>query len=167
MNLFRAVHLGTFACCAALTAIALYMQYVLWLDPCPLCVVQRIAVIAVGLASLGAALHNPAGGARKAYCYLVSACAVFGAAIAARHVYLQNLPEDKIPECLPGIGFIFENNSLIDALGIVFEGTGECAETVWTAMGISIPGWTLIAFCVFAAAQLFLTRKLRPRLQSH
>ena len=161
MNLFRTVHSVTFLACAVLTGVALYMQYVMYLDPCPLCVVQRIAIIAAGISGLAAALHNPAGRGRWGYCIAVLAFALFGGGIAARHVYLQSLPADRIPECLPGIGFIIQNNPLVDALGIILAGTGECAETVWTMLGISIPGWTLIAFCVFAAAQVVVMIRIR------
>ena len=142
-------------------SVALYMQYVMYLDPCPLCVVQRFAVIAVGISALAGALHNPSGGGRWGYCIAVAAFALFGGAIAARQVYLQSLPADKIPECLPGIGFIVQNNSLVDALSIILAGTGECAETLWTMLGISIPGWTLIAFCVVAASQIVLMFRIR------
>lgn len=166
MDVHRITNLLVLLSCAALLGIALYMQYALYLDPCPLCVVQRVAIIAIGLVSLAALIHGPAGAWRTAYASAALALSAFGAAIAARHVYLQNLPEDQIPECLPGIGFILENNSFIDAASIILGGTGECAETLWTLLGISIPGWTLIAFCVCGAAQAFLLVKARRQARA-
>ena len=162
MNMFRTGYAFIFLGCATLTAISFYFQYALYLDPCPLCVVQRIIVIVIGITAVMAVLHNPLSrGGKLPYCCLGLCFSLFGSAIATRHVYLQSLPVDQIPECLPGIEFILQNNPLIDALSIILAGTGECAETLWEFMGISIPGWTLIAFCVFAAIQIVLLIKIR------
>ena len=81
---------------------------------------------------------------------------LLGAAASGRHVWLQNLPTDRIPECFPGLGFIFQSHPFIDALKLVLSGTGECAETLWTFLGISIPGWTLIAFIGYFIAAVFV-----------
>ena len=163
--MFRLIQLSIALICAVLIGIALYFQYVLYLDPCPLCVVQRIAVMAIGVLCLVGFLHHPKALGRQIYAALLLVISLFGAGIAGRHVYLQNLPADKVPECFPGIEFILQNNPLIDALSIILSGTGECAETLWTFLGISIPGWTLLAFCAFIAAAAYILvtqRRRRP-----
>ena len=162
MTKTRLSNLLIFLVCAVLMGIANYIQYVLYLDPCPLCMVQRVAVMAIGILCLIAFIHNPSGRGRIVYASGLGVFSLFGAAIAARHVWLQNLPADKVPECLPGIEFILANNPLFKAIGIILEGTGECAETMWTFLGISIPGWTLIAFLAFtitAIVQMVKARK--------
>ncbi len=161
MTTHRAINSITFLCSAVMLALALYMEHVMYLEPCPLCMVQRLAVIAVGVLCLIAALHNPGNRGRRVYGYVILFAALFGVAMAGRHVYLQSLPSDRVPECFPGIEFIFQNNALMDALSIVLSGTGECAETLWTFLGISIPGWTLMALCLFVVAQVFLLLKLK------
>ena len=163
MSTFRLIQLSIFIICAVLIGIALYFQYVLYLDPCPLCMVQRVTVMAIGALCLVGFLQNPGAFGRKVYAALLIVISLFGAGIAGRHVYLQNLPADQVPECFPGIEFILQTNPLIDALSIILSGTGECAETLWTFLGISIPGWTLFAFCAFFAAAVFIVAAERRR----
>ena len=86
---------------------------------------------------------------------------LLGIVFAGRHVWLQHLPSDRIPECFPGLEFILANHPFIQALKIIFGGTGECAETQWTLLGISIPGWTLIAFIAIAVVAIVQMAKLK------
>ncbi len=133
----------------------------MYLDPCTLCMVQRIAVALVGICCLAALLHNPKRRGKITYSIIQLLFCVAGAAAAGRHVWLQNAPADKIPECFPGITPIFAHNPLIDALVIVFSGTGECAEVSWEFLNLSIPAWMLIAFGLFgitAIMQMVRTR---------
>ncbi len=152
----RLLFLGGFAVCVALIAIALYFQYVMYLDPCPLCILQRVAVIALGVIFLAGALHDPARLGRRVYATLALLTAGIGAAIAGRHVWLENLPEDQVPACGPGLDYMLENFPLTRALEMILRGSGECAEVAWRFLGLSIPGWTLVAFIGFAAMALFL-----------
>ncbi len=151
---FRTTNTIIFLACAGLIATAYYMEYVLYLDPCPLCMVQRIAVFLTGVTCLAAALHNPRCRGRMSYSIIQLTFCTIGAAAAGRHVWLQNTPTDKIPECFPGLGAIFEHNSLFDAFAIVIGGTGECGEVLWTFLGLSIPAWVLVAFALFGMAAL-------------
>jgi len=127
-------------------AYALYAEYVLFLMPCPLCVFQRMAVIALGIVFLAAAAHDPAGIGRKVYAGLLAAAAIAGIVVAGRHVWLQNMPEDQVPACGPGFGYIFDSFPLGDALAMVFAGSGECADIDWLFLGLSMPAWVLISF---------------------
>ena len=123
---------------------ALYAQYVLLLDPCPLCVFQRIATILLGGVFLLAAIHNPGRVGGRLHAFLILITGGFGVAVAGWHVHLQNLPADKVPTCGPGFEYIMENFALFDALGLIFEGSGECAEVVWRLLGLSMPTWVII-----------------------
>ena len=142
----RQLNLLGFAICAGLMSFALYSQYQLYLDPCPLCVFQRMAVSAVGIAFLIAAIHNPTGWAGRVYALLIGVVAADGAAVAGRHVWLQNLPPGEVPSCGPGFDYIMESFPLSEALSMIFQGSGECAEVHWQFLGLSMPGWTLICF---------------------
>ncbi len=164
MSSFRISNLGIFVVCAVFIAIAYYMQYVMYLEPCPLCMVQRISIMLIGLVGFTAFIHNPSKRGKIKYSVALMVFSIFGAAIAGRHVWLQNLPSDRVPECFPGIGFILANNPFMDAIPIILGGTGECAETQWTFLGLSIPGWTLVFFVTFfglAIFQLINQRKQR------
>ncbi len=144
MITYRTLSLVGFLTCVALIATALYFQYAAGLDPCPLCIFQRIAFIALGAVFLAGFVHNPGGWGRKFYSGLAILAGLIGAGIAARHVWLQNLPADQTPECGPGLDFMLEVMPFTKMLETVFKGSGECAEVLWTLFGISMPGWSLI-----------------------
>ena len=142
------MNLAGFVVCAGLMAFALYAQYQLLLEPCPLCVFQRMAVIGLGLFFLLAAIHNPGGWGSRVYALLIGVVAAAGSVVAGRHVWLQYLPTDQVPSCGPGFDYIMESLPLAEALGLIFRGSGECADIDWLFMGLSMPGWTLT--CIVA-----------------
>ena len=131
--------------CAGLMGYALYAQYVLGLAPCPLCVFQRVAVIALGLVFLVAAAHPAGRTGRRAYAVAIALVALAGAGVAARHLWLQSLPPDRVPACGPGLGFILEAFPPGEALAMVFTGSGECANVDWRFLGLAMPAWVLLA----------------------
>jgi len=140
----RIFNLAGFLACAGMMGFALYAQYGLMLEPCPLCVFQRIATISLGLVFLIAALHNPGQLGSRVYAALVLLTAGFGAAVASWQVYMQNLPADKVPSCGPGFEYIMQNFAIFDALSLIFQGSGECAEIQWRLLGLSMPTWVII-----------------------
>lgn len=147
-----------FLFCTSMLAIAGYFQFVDHLEPCPLCILQRVLTFCVGLVLLLAVLHNPEKIGIRIYGFLASVFALIGATISGRHVWLQNLPEDQVPSCGPGLNFMLDNYPLGDTINMVMRGSGECAEVLWTLLGLSIPAWTLIAFiglALMSLAQVF------------
>lgn len=138
------------AFCGVLLAYAYYSQYALGFEPCPLCIFQRIAVFATGLVCLAAAIHGPGRTGQRLYGIFTALFAAAGAGIAARHVWIQNLPPDQVPDCGPGLEYMFDVFPAWEALQLVFRGSGECAEVDWMLLGISMPGWVLIC-CVLLA----------------
>ena len=136
------------------------------LDPCPLCIVQRILVMALGGIMLLAAIHNPRHLGRRVYGGLITVVAVLGIGVAGRHVWLQNLPPDQVPACGPGLEYLLQTFPLMDALKLVFQGSGECAEVQWTFLGLSIPGWTLVVFTGLAVFGLMLLFSPKARAAS-
>lgn len=146
----RWANLAGFGAIVGLMSYALYAEHVLGLEACPLCIFQRMAFIALGAVFLVAGLHSPMGAGARVYGLLGLSAAGIGAAIAARHVYIQNLPADQVPACGPGLDYIMDAFPLLDALELVFTGSGECAVVSWSFLGVSMPGWTFIWYVLLA-----------------
>lgn len=141
-------------------AAALYLQHVAGLDPCPLCIFQRVAVISVGIVAFVAAVHGPSGWGRRVYAGLTGLAALGGLIVAGRHVWLQHLPPDQVPACGPGLEYWMAALPMQEVVHQVFRGSGECAKVDWTLLDISLPGWTLLLFAgLFAAALWQLLRR--------
>ena len=142
--------------CAALIGYALYAQYVQGLEPCPLCVFQRVAVIGCGIVFMIAAVHGPGRKGAWAYALLTLVVAGIGAAVAIRHLWLQSLPASEVPACGPGLNYMIETLPFTDVLAKVFQGSGECATVDWRFLGLSLPGWTLVFFLTMIVAAFTL-----------
>jgi len=157
----RLGYLAGFAVCAALLAFALYLQYYEYQDPCPLCILQRVAFIALMAVFLVAAIHGP----RRigAYCYssLLVAISLAGGGVAMRHVWLQHLPKDRVPECGPGLNYMLNKFPLAQALEKILRGSGECADVGWTFLGLSIPEWSLVWFVLLALLAVYVALSAR------
>ena len=132
-----------------------YLEEALGLAPCPLCMTQRFFVVLWGGIALLAALHNPATTGRRVYAALCSLAAVAGGAVAVRHVWLQHLPPDQVPACGPTLEYMLETLPFSETLSLVMMGDGNCAETMWTFMGLSIPEQTLILATVVTVVCLW------------
>jgi|SRR5437667_1547013 len=155
----RIAYLVAFGVCAGLIAYALYLQYVDGLEPCPLCVFQRIAVIAMGVVFLTAAFHNPGRTGAGGYAVLQLVIGGIGIALSTRQVWLQSLPKDQVPACGMGLNYMLETLPFTDVLKKVFQGSGECAEKGWEFLHLSIAGWTLVFFIAMIAASFAVIRR--------
>ncbi len=142
----RSLFLLSFLGSALLIAIALYMEHVMGLAPCPLCIVQRICVIGFGLICLAAAIHGPAKTARRVYAGFALLFVAAGSATAIRQIWLQSVPADQLPSCLPSLEYMMEAFPFQEIVRLVLHGTAECAEVSWTLLGLSIPEWSLLGF---------------------
>ena len=141
----RVLNIAGFIICSGLMGYALYAQHQLVLEPCPLCILQRFAIIGLGILFLISGLHNSSGAARYVYAALIAIAMVLGSLVAGRHVWLQMIPEDQVPACGPGLDYMWENFPLADVINMVFRGSGECATIDWQFLGLSMPAWVLIA----------------------
>jgi disulfide bond formation protein DsbB len=159
----RLAFLSGFLACAGLLAFSLYLQYYEYQDPCPLCILQRVAFIALMLVFLAGALHGPQRTGARVYSALLFIISFIGAGIATRHVWLQHLPKDKVPECGPGLEYMLKKFPLSAALEKVFRGSGECAEVGWTLLNLSIAGWSLVWFVLFGAFAVYVALTARNR----
>lgn len=161
-------YLAGFLSCVGLMAAAYYFEYALFLDPCPLCMVQRLATILIGLGFLLAFIAAPRAGQpanwwlRSALLFTLAAC-IFGLWAAEHHIWIQNLPPEDVPACGPSFEYMMQTLPLTDLLSIMLKGNGNCAEVNWSFIGLSMPAWVLIWFVGFTLATLFALFKTRPR----
>ena len=144
----RQVFLLMFVACLSLILVALYMQHVMELTPCYLCITQRVFVMLTGGFALLAFLHNRG---LRIYGALTALSALSGSFFSGKQLWLQSLPEDQVPACGPPAEYLFDVFSFNQAVGMLLRGDGNCAEVQWTFLGLSIPGWTLICFLGLAA----------------
>ncbi len=151
-----------FAACAAMLAYAFYAQFVLHLEPCPLCIFQRIGIFAVGVVFGLAALQDPVGWGRRVYAALIGVAALATLGVAARHLYIQSLPPGSVPACGASLDFMLKVFPLTDVLVKVLTGSGECAKITWRLLGLSMPGWVLIAALALGAWGLWANLRRRP-----
>lgn len=159
----RLFYLALFAVCACLLGFGLYLEHVRNLEPCPLCVFQRVAFVAVMLIAVLAAIHNPGNFMRPVYPALLIIAGLAGAGIAARQIWLQRLPPELAPECGPGLEYMLEAFPFMEALRMILSGSGECAEVQWTFLGLSIPEWSLAWFIMIVIAASLAMFRLKPR----
>lgn len=158
----RQYSLAGLAFCVLMMAVALGLEHIGGLEPCPLCIFQRVAVISAGVVFTIAAIHNPAGRAGAATYGLLGLAAVgSGIGVAWRHLWLQSLPADEVPSCGPGLDYMMDILPWREVVSMVLSGSGECAEIDFALLGVSLPGWTLIGFVVLALAPLGMLARLR------
>ena len=144
---FRTLFLLGFAACAGLLAYAIYLQLHAGLEPCPLCIFQRVAFAALGLVFLVGGLHAPRGAAaRRVYGAFGLLATLAGVAVAGNHVRLQHLPPEQVPSCGPELDYLMESMPVTGVIRKVMTGSGECANVDWSFIGLSMPAWSLLWF---------------------
>jgi disulfide bond formation protein DsbB len=155
-----------FLACAALLGYAYYAQHFLHLEPCPLCIFQRVGVFATGVVFLIAAVHDPVAWGRRVYAVLIALAALATAGVAAKHLYIQSLPPDAVPSCGASLAYMMKIFSLSEVITKVLTGSGECAKITWTFLGLSMPGWVLIGALALLVYGLWINlRRQRPMLR--
>ena len=154
MTARRLPNLVGFALCAALLAYALYAQFYQHIEPCPLCILQRVGMAATGVLFLVAALHNPHRAGRMVYGVLIALAALTTAAIAGRHLYVQHLPPGSIPSCGAPLGVMLKFSPFFQVIKKVLMGSGECGIVNWRFLGLAMPIWVLLWSLALAALGL-------------
>jgi protein dithiol:quinone oxidoreductase len=141
----RTANLVGLLVCAGLLGYALFVQYVQGLEPCPLCILQRVAVVAAGVVFLAAALHDPRERGARVYGALVGLACTAGILVASRHLWIMAQPPGSVAECGASLDYMMDVLPLHEVLGKVLAGSGECAKLDWQFLGLSMPAWVLIA----------------------
>ncbi|MCX7138068.1 MAG: disulfide bond formation protein B [Proteobacteria bacterium] len=152
----RLGYLAGFLMSGGLIAYALFLQYYEYQNPCPLCILQRVVYIVLMVVFLIGALHGPRRTGVYVYSALLTVVSLVGAGIATRHVWLQHLPKDKVPECGPGLNYMLDRFPLVEAFAKIFRGSGECAEVGWKLLGLSVAEWSLVWFILLGAWAVYI-----------
>lgn len=159
--MYRALNLViVLAVVAAMLFAIFYLEGVLYLEPCPLCIVDRVLLVLIALTCLIALIHNSKGLFSWIYTSVAGLLSAIGVAVSARHIWLQNLPPDEVPECGPDLMYMLDVFPLADVIKRVFTGSGQCAEISWTFLGLTIPQQTLLLF-IFLFLLVFIAHKYR------
>jgi disulfide bond formation protein DsbB len=143
-----------FLACLFMMLAAAYMEHVLKMIPCSLCITQRAFVVFAGLLALAAFIHRPSTTGIRIYAGLGIVSALLGACFAGRQLWLQSLPADQVPACGPGLAYIFEEFPFMEALQLLLQGDGNCAH-VDKIFGLSLAAWTLMAFIGLVLVNLY------------
>lgn len=140
--------------CVGMLAFGMYLQHVVGLNPCPMCIVQRYALIGVAVIALaGSRLNRPTG--QAVFALLMTLKAGFGAFTAARQSWIQWYPPEVV-SCGRDFYGMVENFPLQRAIPMIFKGSGDCTKVDWTFLGGSIANWSFVAFTAFALTGLAL-----------
>ena len=151
----RQLNFGGALTCALVLAFAYYLQYFHALEPCPLCIFQRVAVFAVGVVFLAAALHDPERTGARVYGVVIDLAALAGMGVAARHIYIQSLPPGTVPSCGATLDYMLEIFPLVEVIRTVLTASGECGVIDWRFLGLSMPWWVLIGLGVLGGFGAF------------
>ena len=155
----RQVLLALSAGAVGMLAFGMYLQHVVGLEPCPMCIVQRYALVLVAIfGGLGAAVRGMA--ARVAAVVLMLASAGFGAFVAARQSWLQWYPPETV-SCGRDFYGMIEGFPLQRAIPMIFRGSGDCTKIDWTFLGGSIANWSFVCFVGFALVALLMLLRAR------
>jgi disulfide bond formation protein DsbB len=162
----RLANLLGFLACVGLLGYAYFAQYVLRLEPCPLCIFQRAGVLALGVIFMLAAVHGPKRWGRTVYAVLIVVTALATVGVAVRQLYIQSLPPGSVPSCGAGLDYMLKVLPLQEVLSKVLSGSGECAKVDWRLFGLAMPAWVLIAAVVVGSYGLWAnTRRPAPMLR--
>lgn len=160
----RMLNLAVFLVSVLTIGAVLYMEHVMLLSPCGLCITQRVFVILCGLVCLIAAVHNPGLRGQKLYAFTAAGMCMIGSYFAGRQIWLQHLPEDQVPACGPGLSYIYDNFPFMEVLNFLLKGDGNCAEVQFRFLGLlSIPEMSMLAFILLFGTCLFMA--FRPQRQ--
>ncbi len=159
MPVSRWLFAGIAVACLALLSAALFMEHVMGMEPCPLCMLQRFAYTITGVVALTAAWINPKSWGVRVGGGAVAVSSLAGLGVAWRQIWLQSLPSEEVPPCGPGYEYMREAFPLTEVILMALEGSGDCAEVHWQFMGLSIAGWAWVFFAVIAVLGLWMLWK--------
>ncbi len=151
----RNINFYQFFICFSLLGAALYLQLQLNIQPCPLCIIQRIIFLVLGLLCFFAALHNPYRFGYRIYSLIELLIALMGAGVAGWQVWLEHQPPGRFAGCGISFSYMLTQLPLNQTLRIIFHGTGECSIVQWRLLTFSIAEWSLGFFCLFALINLW------------
>ena len=147
-------------CVASLLIAKFYFEEYLGLEPCYLCITQRVFIAVAGLLFFIWAIHNPKRLGARIYALLALAATSAGAYFSSKQLYLQSLPEEQVPQCGPPVDYLFETFSNFEVITMLLRGDGNCARIQWEFLSITMPGWVLLIFIVLIGASILNLAKI-------
>lgn len=157
----RAGFFAGFLVCLGVLSYALYLQHGQGLEPCPLCIFQRVVFIVLGALFLLAAVHGPGPRGAALYAGILTIVAAVGAGIALRHLWVQFGAPPQVADCGADLYFMLDTLPLSETLALVFRGSGECSDTQWSFLGLTIPGWALVFYLLLAGLAVATAHQAR------
>ena len=148
-------------CVASLLIAKFYFEDYLGLEPCYLCITQRVFIAIAGLLFFIWAIHDPKGLGARIYALLVLAATSAGAYFSLKQLYLQSLPEEQVPQCGPPVNYLFETFSNFEVIAMLLRGDGNCAKIQWEFLSITMPGWVLLIFIILITATILNLTKIK------
>jgi disulfide bond formation protein DsbB len=128
---------------------AFYLEHGMGLAPCALCLIQRCCMGVFALVCLAGFTHRPNVVGRRRYAVAALASSSVGALSAGRQVWLQNLPNERLPGCVMPLDRMLDNVPILDVIKAIFDGSADCLQVNWSLYGMSAPEWSLLAFAGF------------------
>jgi protein dithiol:quinone oxidoreductase len=156
---YRQVMLVIAAICVAMLAFGFYLQHVGGLEPCPMCIVQRYAMILIAIW----AIFSSATGIKIIQfgtSLLLVVTALGGAFVAARQSWLQWYPPE-VASCGRDIYGMIETFPLQNVVPMILKGSGDCTKIDWTFLGGSIANWSFLCFCCICCLTVWNARRIR------
>ena len=143
-----------------LVGLALTIQTQFNLEPCPLCVSQRIVFILIGLLFLVFSFLNPTRLIKFIHFASLSVVNIVGMVFAIKHILIQGKWITVPAECGIDLDYMFENFPIREAFSLLFKGTGDCSEIDWLFLGLSLPQLALIAYIMFCVITFYIYKKI-------
>ena len=154
-KILRPLSLLGFITCALLLAGAYYFEFAMDMEPCPLCIMQRLATLLVAIGCVIAWVGYQRPIVMKVASIWTLLASVFGIYFSNHHRWLQGLPEDQVPACGPSLEYMVDTLPLAELISVLLRGNGNCAEVSWNFLNLSMPGWLLVFFIGFLIASLY------------
>jgi disulfide bond formation protein DsbB len=140
---------------------ALWIQLTYQLEPCPLCITQRIIFIVLGLLFVFFVWLPLNFFVRIIYLLAIGITSIVGLIFSARHVLIQQKYITVPAECGIDLDYMFENFPLMEAFNLLFQGTGDCSKVDWTFYGLSLPMMAFLGYLFFLIYALFIFKKIK------
>lgn len=144
-----------FLLCCILIASAIYIEETAKLEPCALCIFQRVTFAILALLFLIGSILKLKQPIRRYYHLFVALIAFIGIYLAGKQIWLEHLPPNKVPTCGASLKYLFQILPAHKALQVALQGSGSCAKVTWRLLGFSIPTWSLLFFILLAALAIW------------
>jgi disulfide bond formation protein DsbB len=142
--------------CTGLVGASFYVQHVLEIDPCPLCIIQRFTYAGLIPVFVGAALAADHGRAQRALFWTAGVLTLAGLGVAGYQTYLQVFPAPVVARCSAGLSYMLDSMAITDVLAHLLRATGDCSDTSFKILGLTLAQASLLIFLSFTLTLFML-----------